>query len=433
MEAGRCRLRFVPIDPNEKEIIMPETNDTFADSPPDALTPPMIEKVLWHLRRALDRSVRSSLHPSECSTPQSALEIVRVLNVEIVTNFSYSLRGERLACARVMTRCPACGHCEEFNNYLGLTRTANTPEQPADALSAAALRKLNVQPGDVMVLELHADYNPPDELECERVQEQIRRALGREDVPVLIPPPGCKLTMLSAETTPQAAPYSYRARYQDYEEEVHFATRAELIATLRSLNKTEWADALAKLDAEQNAANGGYLLPAHIAEGIAQLRAKDITKIEVEGVLLAELANTGRERCCMILPNGERCPEMARFWVGTNNVDNFTLACWEHGADVERVGDTARFCPEGWPAGVSVPPRKTPQSSLAAAENTESSTADAAPSNSFGEVVLEAKKVPFLCKIPPEYFDVPAAADAAPGEPQAEEQKQTWRELPPLL
>lgn len=50
-------------------------------------------------------------------------------------------------------------------------------------------------------------------------------------------------------------------------------------------------------------------------------------------------------------------------------------------------------------------------------------TPDTAPSDSFGEVVLEAKKIPFLCKLPLEYFDVPAAADAAPSEPQAEERK----------
>lgn len=44
-------------------------------------------------------------------------------------------------------------------------------------------------------------------------------------------------------------------------------------------------------------------------------------------------------RCCAVV-NGEQCPEPAKFFVGTNDVDDYTEVCQRHIPDVERVGDT---------------------------------------------------------------------------------------------
>ena len=92
-----------------------------------------------------------------------------------------------------------------------------------NVLSAASIQKLQVQPGDVLVLEVpEGDYVPS------AFQEQIRYAVGRDDVKLVILPPGCKLQAL------HSTPYSIRRRMGEYEIEVTFATHDELLAYMRN-------------------------------------------------------------------------------------------------------------------------------------------------------------------------------------------------------
>ncbi len=52
-------------------------------------------------------------------------------------------------------------------------------------------------------------------------------------------------------------------------------------------------------------------------------------------------AHDERQRCCVILKDGKRCPQRTRFWVGepTSGYDDYTLVCIDHLEAVRRPGD----------------------------------------------------------------------------------------------
>lgn len=72
---------------------------------------------------------------------------------------------------------------------------------------------------------------------------------------------------------------------------------------------------------------------------------------------LSASENSDRERCRLILDNGERCSRMAAYWVGTRE-DDAKHVCVHHVNDVLRQGDVIGHHPGGWPADASASPRE---------------------------------------------------------------------------
>ena len=73
-----------------------------------------------------------------------------------------------------------------------------------------------------------------------------------------------------------------------------------------------------------------------------------------------ELAGpTQRFQCCVLDGNGKQCPNRAQFWVGANEIDDYTHACAEHVEEVQGHGDTVRELERGFTGG-SMKFRKKP-------------------------------------------------------------------------
>ncbi len=46
-----------------------------------------------------------------------------------------------------------------------------------------------------------------------------------------------------------------------------------------------------------------------------------------------------QSQCCVLDDGGNRCPNRSEFWVGKNDLDDYTHACSQHLPDVMREGD----------------------------------------------------------------------------------------------
>lgn len=44
-------------------------------------------------------------------------------------------------------------------------------------------------------------------------------------------------------------------------------------------------------------------------------------------------------QCCVLDDKGNRCLQRLRFWVGTNDVDDYTCVCGDHVQDVKQTSD----------------------------------------------------------------------------------------------
>lgn len=72
-------------------------------------------------------------------------------------------------------------------------KTSAPSSSPENVLSAAAIKKLAVKPGDVLVLELPEHYAPASEEDAKHVKNKIRESIGHGYCNLIITPPGCKL------------------------------------------------------------------------------------------------------------------------------------------------------------------------------------------------------------------------------------------------
>lgn len=58
--------------------------------------------------------------------------------------------------------------------------------------------------------------------------------------------------------------------------------------------------------------------------------------------VLLTVPNENERRCCILDDTGNQCPQRSRFWVGSNDVDDYTHVCGDHVEEVRRDGDEVR-------------------------------------------------------------------------------------------
>lgn len=93
-----------------------------------------------------------------------------------------------------MIRCRVCGHDQQYMICAKYPVERPFVTDNTEALAALAhVRTLDVQPGDVFALELPDDYDTPEPEEIERIVRAWRQGIGRDDVKLVVTPPGTKL------------------------------------------------------------------------------------------------------------------------------------------------------------------------------------------------------------------------------------------------
>ena len=130
---------------------------------------------------ALAASARSPWHPQGCPG-----------DFAFVGEPCIETHGNHFRVAAV-ARCQACGHEETFSVY-----PPKCPDHLCgnDVLSAASIQKLQVQPGDVLILEESEEYQVK-EVDLFRFNEIIKAHLGTDNFQIIVVPLGCKLTKRS--------------------------------------------------------------------------------------------------------------------------------------------------------------------------------------------------------------------------------------------
>lgn len=171
---------------------MPPADDTRTCSTPyyaadDILSPADRERLVATWCERANR-LPSRLHPHHQCNMAGGFEVLGEPTVEIARNIGDP--NLKHVAVRGRVRCRECGHEEAY------THVEEYPLARSDdglAALASHFRKLDVQPGDVFALELTEEYDLPCGDEAQRINEEFRAACGRQDVRLVIVPPGCKL------------------------------------------------------------------------------------------------------------------------------------------------------------------------------------------------------------------------------------------------
>lgn len=110
--------------------------------------------------------------------------------------------------------------CELIELIEALIAAGVLPEDGVPVAATPALRKIDA-PEDCQLLTRE---------DTERLAEDVRRSLDKPHAKILVTPPGMKFRRMS--------PYYVRERMSDFEQEIGFATHAEMTAYLEA-NKTD--------------------------------------------------------------------------------------------------------------------------------------------------------------------------------------------------